>query len=101
MASGRHLRVEAARYVVDNAPYRVFADTSSLPKGELVEYRAVVKDASGNVNATSTYAIRETPPPPPPARPAMSVRSPSPGCRERPGHPQLRDGVCRRLAARL
>ena len=45
----------------DNAPYRVFADTSSLPKGELVEYRAVVKDASGNVNATSTYAIAGTP----------------------------------------
>ncbi len=41
----------------DNAPYRVFADVSHLPKGELLEYRAIVKDISGNVNATSTYAI--------------------------------------------
>ncbi|MEL4358984.1 MULTISPECIES: pullulanase-type alpha-1,6-glucosidase [unclassified Luteococcus] len=47
----------------DNAPYRVFADTSSLPKGQLVEYRAVVKDSSGNVNATSTYAQVGTPKP--------------------------------------
>ncbi|GAB2489814.1 hypothetical protein GCM10027030_24870 [Luteococcus sediminum] len=45
----------------DNAPYRVFADTSSLPKGQLVEYRAVVKDSSGNVSATSTYAQVGTP----------------------------------------
>ncbi|MFC6358894.1 pullulanase-type alpha-1,6-glucosidase [Luteococcus peritonei] len=47
----------------DNAPYRVFADTSQLAKGTLVEYRAVVKDVSGNVNATSTYAIAGTPKP--------------------------------------
>ncbi|MEL4544210.1 pullulanase-type alpha-1,6-glucosidase [Luteococcus sp. H138] len=47
----------------DNAPYRVFADTSSLPKGQLVEYRAIVKDSSGNVNATSTYAQVGTPRP--------------------------------------
>ncbi|ROR54629.1 pullulanase-type alpha-1,6-glucosidase [Luteococcus japonicus] len=47
----------------DNAPYRVFADTSSLPQGSLVEYRAIVKDSSGNVNATSTYAQVGTPKP--------------------------------------
>jgi pullulanase-type alpha-1,6-glucosidase len=41
----------------DNAPYRVFHDTSGLAKGTLVEYRAVLRDSSGNYSATSTYGI--------------------------------------------
>lgn len=41
----------------DNAPYRVFHDVSALPKGELLEYRAVVKDRSGNIAASSSYGI--------------------------------------------
>lgn len=40
----------------DNAPYRVFHDVSGLPKGTLVEYRAVLRDSSDNLSVTSTYA---------------------------------------------
>ncbi|CUR57845.1 Alpha-1,6-glucosidase, pullulanase-type [metagenome] len=40
----------------DNAPYRVFHDVSAMPKGTLLEYRAIVRDSSGNLAATSTYA---------------------------------------------
>jgi pullulanase-type alpha-1,6-glucosidase len=47
----------------DNAPYRVFHDTSGLAKGTLVEYRAVLKDSSGNYSATSTYGIVGDPEP--------------------------------------
>ena len=36
----------------DNAPYRVFHDVSEHPAGTLLEYRAVVKDHSGNVAAS-------------------------------------------------
>ena len=46
----------------DNAPYRVFHDVRDLPKGTLLEYRAVVKDHSGNRAAAGTYAITGTPP---------------------------------------
>jgi alpha-amylase len=46
----------------DNAPYRVFHDVRALPKGTLLEYRAVVKDHSGNRAAAGTYAITGTPP---------------------------------------
>jgi pullulanase-type alpha-1,6-glucosidase len=41
----------------DNAPYRVFHDTTGLADGTLVEYRSVLRDSSGNRAATSTYAI--------------------------------------------
>ncbi len=41
----------------DNAPYRVFHDTAGLAEGTLVEYRAVLRDSSGNYSATSNYAI--------------------------------------------
>ncbi len=40
----------------DNAPYRVFHDVSSMAKGTLLEYRAIVRDSSGHVAVTSTYA---------------------------------------------
>ncbi|UFN43842.1 pullulanase-type alpha-1,6-glucosidase [Nocardioides okcheonensis] len=40
----------------DNAPYRVFHDVSSLAKGTLVEYRAVLRDSSGNLSVASSYA---------------------------------------------
>ena len=46
----------------DNAPYRVFHDVRGLDKGTLLEYRAVVKDHSGNRAAAGTYAITGTPP---------------------------------------
>jgi pullulanase-type alpha-1,6-glucosidase len=41
----------------DNAPYRVFHDVSGLPKGTLLEYRSVVKDASGNYSVSGSYGI--------------------------------------------
>lgn len=44
----------------DNAPYRVFhdvTDTTTWPKGTLVEYRAVAKDSVGHVSASSSYGI--------------------------------------------
>jgi pullulanase-type alpha-1,6-glucosidase len=47
----------------DNAPYRVFHDTAGLAKGTLVEYRAVLRDSSGNYSATSTYGIVGDPAP--------------------------------------
>jgi pullulanase-type alpha-1,6-glucosidase len=47
----------------DNAPYRVFHDVSGMPEGTLVEYRAVLKDSSGNLSATSTYATVGDPAP--------------------------------------
>ena len=40
----------------DNAPFRVFHDVSDLPLGTLVEYRAVVRDAAGQVAADGTWA---------------------------------------------
>jgi len=47
----------------DNAPYRVFQDVSGLPKGSLLEYRAVLRDSSGNLSVASTYATVGTPRP--------------------------------------
>lgn len=41
----------------DSAPYRVFHDVSGIARGTLLEYRALVKDSSGNVSATSSYGI--------------------------------------------
>jgi glycosidase len=40
----------------DNAPYRVFHDTSGLALGSVLEYRAVVEDAAGHVAAAGTWA---------------------------------------------
>ncbi|HYU85870.1 MAG TPA: alpha-amylase family glycosyl hydrolase, partial [Kribbellaceae bacterium] len=47
----------------DNAPYRVFHDATTLPKGTLVEYRTVLKDASGNYSVSGTYGIVGDPAP--------------------------------------
>ena len=41
----------------DSAPYRVFHDVSGMADGTLLEYRALVKDSSGNVSATSSYGV--------------------------------------------
>ncbi|MFP5415838.1 MAG: alpha-amylase family glycosyl hydrolase, partial [Actinomycetes bacterium] len=45
----------------DNAPYRVFHDTSDLPEGTLVEYRAVAKDLHGDFSADADYGVVGTP----------------------------------------
>jgi len=41
----------------DNAPYRVFHDVRDLPRGSLLEYRAVVRDHDGDLGVASTYAV--------------------------------------------
>ncbi|WP_344231747.1 alpha-amylase family glycosyl hydrolase [Kribbella hippodromi] len=48
----------------DNAPYRVFQDVSGLPQGTRIEYRAVLRDASGNYSASSSYGVVGDAPPP-------------------------------------
>ena len=48
----------------DNAPYRVFHDVTEMAKGSLVEYRAIVRDADGDLGVTTTSAVVGTPPPP-------------------------------------
>ncbi len=48
----------------DNAPYRVFHDVGDLPLGSLVEYRAIARDADGDLGVASTSAVVGTPPPP-------------------------------------
>ena len=41
----------------DNAPYRVFHDVRDLEAGTALEYRAVVRDHSGNVAGASASAV--------------------------------------------
>jgi pullulanase-type alpha-1,6-glucosidase len=41
----------------DNKPYRVFHDVSGMAHGTLLEYRAVLKDHSGNLSASSSYGV--------------------------------------------
>lgn len=41
----------------DNAPYRVFHDLSGLADGTVVEYRAVLRDASGNLSVASSFGV--------------------------------------------
>ncbi len=48
----------------DNAPYRVFHDVTAYSTGTLLEYRAILKDGSDNVSATSSYAVVGDPVPP-------------------------------------
>ncbi|MCF6377484.1 alpha-amylase [Nocardioides KLBMP 9356] len=45
----------------DNAPYRVFHDVRDLPEGTLVEYRAVARDADGDLGVAQTHAQVGTP----------------------------------------
>ncbi|GAB3252066.1 hypothetical protein GCM10027425_10310 [Alteromonas gracilis] len=40
----------------DNAPYRVHHDVRDLARGTLVEYRAILRDHSGNLSVASSYA---------------------------------------------
>ncbi|RZS90368.1 pullulanase-type alpha-1,6-glucosidase [Motilibacter rhizosphaerae] len=47
----------------DNAPYRVFQDTSALPKGTLLQYRAVVKDLAGHISVATSSGIVGDPAP--------------------------------------
>ncbi|GAA5158816.1 pullulanase-type alpha-1,6-glucosidase [Ornithinimicrobium tianjinense] len=47
----------------DNAPYRVFHDVSGMPFGTLLEYRAVLRDGSGNLSASSGYGVVGEPAP--------------------------------------
>ena len=47
----------------DNAPYRVFHDVTDLATGTLVEYRAVLRDHSGNLSVAQTYATVGDPAP--------------------------------------
>ncbi len=47
----------------DNAPYRVFQDLSGTPKGSLLEYRAVLRDSSGNLSVASSHATVGDPAP--------------------------------------
>ena len=46
----------------DNAPYRVFHDVNKLPKGSLLEYRAVLKDHSGNLSVAGRSGLVGDPP---------------------------------------
>ena len=48
----------------DNAPYRVFQDTTGLAAGTVVEYAAVVKDSSGHTSSTVSSAVVGDAPPP-------------------------------------
>ena len=57
LPAGGHDGLDSALGTDDNAPYRVFHDVTGIAKGTLLEYRAVAKDISGNVSATSTYGI--------------------------------------------
>ncbi|MFB6725943.1 pullulanase-type alpha-1,6-glucosidase [Kribbella sp. NPDC056345] len=41
----------------DNAPYRVFQDVSGVPKGTLLEYRAVLRDSAGRYSVSGSYGV--------------------------------------------
>ena len=46
----------------DNAPFRVFHDVGDLPFGTLVEYRAVARDADGDLGVDQTFGVVGEPP---------------------------------------
>ena len=85
----------------DNAPYRVFHDVSGIAKGTLLEYRMVAKDLSGRVSATSTYGVVGEPQTSGGGGGGGVGPVTQPRQRQRARQPQLRDGLLRRLAARL
>ena len=60
----------------DNAPYRVFHDVTGVPEGTELEYRAVVRGASGDLAAAGTTATVVPPPPAPEPPPAGPVQQP-------------------------
>ncbi len=47
----------------DNAPYGVYQDVTGLAKGTLVEYRAVLKDHSGNLSVAASSGVVGAPAP--------------------------------------
>ena len=49
----------------DNAPYRVFFDTTGLAEGTALAFKAVVRDASGNFDSDSGTAVVGAVEPPP------------------------------------
>ena len=56
--------------VDDNAPYAVYHDVAGLAAGTPVEYRAIVTDVSGNLNAAGvTVDVGEVEEPPGPGTP--------------------------------
>jgi hypothetical protein len=58
----------------DNAPYRLFHDVRGLAKGTMLEYRAVLKDSSGNLSvANSTGLVGEPAPPADPVPNTVTV----------------------------
>ncbi|WP_109508050.1 pullulanase-type alpha-1,6-glucosidase [Nocardioides speluncae] len=61
----------------DNAPYRVFHDVRGLAKGTMLEYRAVLRDHSGNHSVSSTYAVVGDPKPSEPGGPGGPVTQPA------------------------
>ena len=78
LPAGRRRR--AGRRSAPTTTRRTASSTTSpaWPRARCVEYRAVAKDAAGNVSATSTYGIVGEPRPPAAAAAAASARSPSP-----------------------
>jgi len=48
----------------DNAPYRIFHDVRGMAQGTLLEYRAVLKDSSGNLSVANSTGLVGAPAPP-------------------------------------
>ena len=82
----------------DNAPYRVFHDLGDLPRHTMLEYRAVLRDSSGNLSATSTWVTVGDPAAGEPGGPGGPVTQPDQRVDARLA--QLRDRLPGRLAAR-
>ncbi|MEO5852998.1 MAG: pullulanase-type alpha-1,6-glucosidase [Nocardioides sp.] len=61
----------------DNAPYRVFHDLADLPRHTMLEYRAVLRDSSGNLSATSTWVTVGDPATDEPGGPGGPVTQPA------------------------
>ncbi len=61
----------------DNAPYRVFHDLGDLPRHTMLEYRAVLRDSSGNLSATSTWVTVGDPAAGEPGGPGGPVTQPA------------------------
>ena len=61
----------------DNAPYGVFHDLGDLPRHTMLEYRAVLRDSSGNLSATSTWVTIGDPAAGEPGGPGGPVTQPA------------------------
>ena len=78
----------------------MFQDVTGFAKGTLLEYRAVLKDASGNLSATSSYGVVGDPAPAGGGGGGVGPVDAA-GRVSRARQPQQRDGLPRRLAAGL